>query len=206
LFAIRPRNPALSVSYITIESAGASSNGITLSDALIAAGDLAVCFAFDNAGPNLNWQSPLVNDSAGNDGSVWWGLGHGILGTPTDTVSVSTPANRIRVPILRGAHADLDDFDVNSGSGTSAAVSGALTLSDPGGMVLSFVFIPANGITISDPANLPVNFNTGTNTTSVRGNRTADGGHGLTGSFTPDTFTWSGTQNWVRMTVATKTA
>jgi hypothetical protein len=194
------------VSYITTESAGAGSNGITLSDALIAAGDLALCFAFDDAGPNLTWQSPLVSDSAGNDGSVWWGVGHGILSSATQTLSLSTQADRIRIPILRGAHADLDDFDVNSGNGTSATVSGALTLSDPGGMVVSFVFIPANGITISDPANVPVNINTGTNTVSVRGNRTADGGHGVVGSFTPDPFTWTGAQNWALLTAALKTA
>lgn len=195
-----------SVSYITTENAGAGSTSITLADEDNLAGDLVCCFAFTLTGVTRTWQSPITSDAASNNGTIGWGLGHGILSTPTDTVSVNAGSTRLEAVVLRFANATLDDFDVNNGTGESATVSDALALTDPGGMVISMVFLNAASVTVSDPANLPVNFRSGLNTATVRGNRTADGGHGLTGNFTPDPFTWTGSRTWVRMTVATKTA
>lgn len=201
----RGRGPSSAVQYVTFQAVGAGANGITLSDPLILAGDLALCVAFQEAASGRTWQSPLTNDASGQDGTLGWGLGHGLLATPTDTVSVNTGTSRLRANILRGASGALDDYDINSGAGTSATVSGALTLSDPGGMVVSWVFLDADSVTISDPGNMPVSIQAAAGN-SAKGNRTPDGGHGIAGSFTPDPFTWTGSHPWVRVTAALKTA
>lgn len=203
---LRRSKTIASVAYVATESAGAGSTNIVLANAANLAGDLVCCFAVNNSASARTWQSPLTNDNSGTGTGVGWGLGHGIIATPTDTVSVNAGTTRLRATLLRFASSSLDAFDINSGTGTSASVADPLALTDSGGMVISYVFVTAADLTISDPANLPVNFHTGSNTMSIRGNRTADGGHGVTGDFTPDTFTWTGSQNWVRLTIAAKTA